>query len=148
MKNGFVTFVLLFIAGCATPQPPADLSAPGWKVQQGQAIWKPEDGKTEITGDVVLSTHPTGGAYVQFSKAMPILSGRISSSGWEFEATPEGKRYSGGGKPPNRIIWLQMLRALEGREISERWTVAHTSDDFISLEDHHTGERLQVHLQK
>lgn len=141
----------LVLAGCAAlPQkalPPLNTSAPGWNVQQGQALWKPAEDKPEIAGDVVVSTHPQAGSYVQFSKTLPILSARLAPEGWEFHAIPEDKRYSGGGKPPRKLVWLQMLRVHEGQEISERWTVARPSDQFIVLEDPFTGERLEVRFQ-
>jgi hypothetical protein len=142
---------ILLFAACASPgggAPPVDLSAPGWTVRQGQALWQPDHDKPEIAGDVVLSTHPSGGSYIQFSKTLPILSARIQPGGrWEFENTSENKRYSGGGTPPKRIVWLQFLRVLEGQEISGRWTVARPSPDFVSLENEFSGERLQVRFQ-
>lgn len=142
---------LLLVNGCSTiahrDLPPLDTSAPGWKISQGQALWKPEEGKPEIAGDVVVSTHPQAGSYVQFSKTLPILSARLAAEGWEFQTIPENKRYSGGGKPPKRIVWLQLLRVLEGRAISDQWIVAHPSDLFIALENPHTGERLEVRFQ-
>lgn len=136
--------------GCQStaPLPPLDLSSPGWRVQQGQAVWKPGEGKPEIAGDLVLSRHPSGDAFVQFSKTLPIVSGRLSPNRWQIEFPPENKRYSGGGNPPRRIVWLQMLRALEGARISERWTVSRPSDKYIALEDFHSGERLEVHFQQ
>lgn len=94
-----------------------------------------------------MSAHPQAGSYVQFSKTFPILSARLAPEGWEFHNIAEDKRYSGGGNPPRRIVWLQMLRVLEGREISDRWTVARPSDRYIALEDPHTGERLEVSFQ-
>ena len=144
---------LVLIAGCASPAggksaPPLDTSAPGWTVRQGQALWQPDDKKPEIVGDVVLSTHPSGMSYIQFSKTLPILSARLYPDGWEFENTPENKRYSGSGKPPNRIAWLQLLSVLDGQETSGRWTVARPSPDYVTLEDEFRGERLQVQIQK
>ena len=143
------TFELVLFAACSSTGPlePLDTSAPGWVVRQGQALWRPEGDKPEIAGDVILATHPSGRSYIQFSKTLPILSGRLSPIGWEFEATAENKHYSGRGAPPKKIAWLQVLRVHEGREISDRWTVAHPSKDFIALENQFTGERLQVQLQ-
>lgn len=144
----------LLSVGCATSSSTAakseriDLSAPGWTIRQGQALWKPGTDKPEIAGELVVASHPTAGSYIQFSKTLPILSGRITSSGWEFENTTENKQYSGGGNPPSRIVWLQLLRAIEGQEISGRWTVARPSKDFVTLEDEHRGERLQIQVQK
>lgn len=157
MKNSrrlslaLVALASSLLVGCAAlPQkklPPLDTSAPGWKVRQGQALWKPAEDKPEIAGDVVISMHPQAGAYVQFSKTLPVLSARLAPEGWEFHTIPEDKHYSGGGAPPRRIVWLQMLRVLEGREISDRWTVAHPSDLYISLEDPFAGERLEIRFQ-
>ena len=77
-----------------------------------------------------------------------MISARLLPGGWEFENAAESKRYSGGGAPPNRIVWLQLLRVLDGADISDRWTVARPSDDFVTLEDVFRGERLRVQLQK
>ena len=93
------------------------------------------------------SSHPQAGSFVQFSKTLPILSARIAPEGWEFEAVPESKRYSGRGKPPRRLVWLQLLRVMEGQEISDRWTVAKPSGEYVLLEDQHSGERLEVRWQ-
>lgn len=142
----------LLLAGCAGgPQPGktvTDLSAPGWEMRQGQAVWKPGGDKPEIVGDVVLATHPTGSANIIFSKTLPIVSGTLSGSGWAIEFAPEGKSYSGRGDPPKRLVWLQIIRALEGGEIPDRWRVIHPSKDFIALDNLETGERLEVHFQK
>jgi hypothetical protein len=141
---------ILWITGCATtpPSKAIDLSAPGWSVRQGQALWQPGNDKPEIAGDVVLSTHPSNGQYIQFSKTLPILSARIFPRGWEFENSAEQKHYSGRGNPPDRIVWLQLLRVLEGQKVDNRWTVAYPSGDFVTLEDQFRGERLRVQLQK
>jgi hypothetical protein len=127
--------------------PPLDTSGPGWTIRQGQALWRPENGKPEIAGDVVLSSHPEAGSFVQFSKTLPIVSARIAPDGWDFEVIPQHKHYSGRGKPPRRIVWLQLLRVLEGQEISDRWTVAKPSADYLLLEDLDSGERLEVRFQ-
>jgi hypothetical protein len=139
---------LLHGPGCASAPPtrPIDLSAPGWTVRQAQAVWQPSSDKPEITGDVVLSTHPSGAAYLQFSKALPIATARHDADSWEIEFPPENKRFSGRGEPPRRFVWLQLLRALDGERISDRWQLSHPSEMFIALEDEHTGERLQVHF--
>lgn len=145
------TAAILLLAACGTTRQsslaPLDISAPGWSVRQGQALWRPAGENPEIAGDVVISSHPSAGSYVQFSKTLPILSGRLGPGGWQFETIPENKRYSGRGQPPRRIVWLQLLRAIEGQEISDRWSVARPSDNYIALEDTHSGERLKVRLQ-
>ena len=152
-----LVFVFLLLAapflftGCATTSQhsiaPIYTSTPGWTTRQAQAVWQPAGKDPEIAGDVVISSHPRSGAYVQFSKTLPILSATLTPTAWEFSAIPENKRYSGRGKPPRRIVWLQLLRALEGRELSDRWLVAKPSDAYIALEDPHTGERLELRFQ-
>ena len=149
-KQIHVCFCLVLL-GCGTLSqrslPPLNTSGPDWKTRQGQALWKRAHTQPEIAGDVVISVHPQTGSFVQFSKTLPILTARIAPEGWEFHTVPENKRYSSGGKPPRRIVWLQLLQALEGREISERWRVAKPSDEYIVLEDPHSGERLEVRFQ-
>ncbi|HEX7861655.1 MAG TPA: hypothetical protein VF773_15065 [Verrucomicrobiae bacterium] len=139
---------VLFCTGCVSnrPLPPFDTSAPGWSVRQGQALWRPDEDKPEIVGDVVLSTHPDAGTFVQFSKTVPILSARLAPSAWEFNAIAQQKVYSGRGSPPDRIAWLQALLVLEGAEAASRWTVARPSDKYLLLENSHTGERLELRL--
>lgn len=145
-------YLAIFIlwAGCATrgPMPPLDLNGPGWQLRQGQAVWKKETGKPEIAGDVVIATNPNGNSYVQFSKTLPLLSARRAPQGWQFDVPPENKHYSGSGEGPKRIVWLQLLSALEGREPRGYWKLIHPSDDFLALENDETGERLEVHFQK
>ena len=138
--------LLLWGPGCQTTAPlaPVDLSGPGWETRQGQAIWRSGHEQPEIAGDVVIATHPTGSAYFLFSKTLPIVSGRIGPRQWAFEIPGEDRRYSGRGRPPKRLVWLQLLRALEGGEVPDRWRLIHPSDRFIALENDHTGERVEV----
>jgi hypothetical protein len=142
---------LLLLAACATPGPiaPVDLSAPGWEMRQGQAVWKPDAEKPEIAGDLVLSIHSSGAAFLQFSKTLPIVSARLQPGAtWEVEFAPENKRYSGRGHPPARIVWLQLLRVMEGERIPERWKLSHPSGEYVALENPESGERLEAHFQK
>ena len=72
--------LLLLCAGCATPPlPPADFSAPGWRVQQGQAVWKPSSSRPELAGDLLLATNVNGNFFVQFSKMpFPLATAQVS----------------------------------------------------------------------
>lgn len=150
LKFNFVSALALLLAACAgtAPLPPLDLSAPGWQVRQAQAVWKPGAEKPEIAGDLVLSSHPSGGTYLQFSKTLPLVSARLTGTAWEVEFPPEQKRYSGRGNPPKRIVWLQLIRALDGGRISDRWRVVRPSTQFMALQNDESGERLEVHFQQ
>jgi hypothetical protein len=149
--NSFLALLLALLAfglGCATPAPfgQVDLSLPGWKTRNGQALWRPGRDKPEIVGDLVVARHEDGRAYLQFSKALPIVSARVSAQGWEAEFPPQNKRYAARGKPPRRIVWLQLLNALRGEPVSPNWSVNSTGPDQLILEDSNTGERLDVHF--
>ena len=65
-----IALVLLLGVSCrtASPLPPADFSAPGWRVQQGQAVWKPTKTKPELAGELILATRTNGDFLVQFTK--------------------------------------------------------------------------------
>jgi len=144
-----VSLFLMFLLGCVTsgPMAPLDMSAPGWQVRQGQAIWKPDSKKPEITGDIVLAANPSGNSYLQFSKTMPIVSAQTTPDRWSVEFPPENKHYSGGGTGPARLVWVQLLRVIEGRELKGDWRLIYPSKEFIALEDDESGERLEVHFQ-
>jgi len=124
-----------------------DLKSPGWHVRQGQALWKPDAKKPEIVGDFLLATNPDGNSFVQFSKTFPIVTAQTNPRGWSAEFPPENKHYAGRGMGPKRIVWLQLLRALEGSAPTGYWRVAHPSKEFIVLENEERGERLEVHFQ-
>ena len=139
----------LGLLGCASGPPlaPVDLTAPGWRMREGQAIWKPGADAPELVGDIVLATYSTG-SYVRFSKTLPIVNARWEGDRWEAEFPPQNKRYSGGGNPPKRIAWFNLLKGMEGRELPEDWIFSEGADGSALLVNHKTGERLEVHFSK
>ena len=61
--------VFAFSCGCQTEtQSLFTASGPGWHVQQGQALWRPERGLPEFGGDLVLACDAEGRALIQFDK--------------------------------------------------------------------------------
>lgn len=144
-----LSICLLILAGCVSSRKfsPVDFNSPGWTVKQGQAIWKPEINKPEIAGDVVLATNPDGNAFVQFSKSFPLVTARLEPPYWTVEFATQQKRYSGKGKGPERIVWLQLLHLIESAAPGKHWQVEHPSSDSIALENRERGERLQVYFQ-
>jgi hypothetical protein len=137
---------LLFCCGCSTlpPLPAADLNEPGWQVRQGQAVWKPRPDAPEIAGDLLLATHPDGREFVQFTKTIPIATAQRSRDGWEVSFGPGGKRYSGRGNPPPRIVWFELADALNDRTISVRWSAQKPEANHLLLSA--KGESLEVFL--
>lgn len=143
----FLMAAASLILGCRAPAPfgQVDLSVPSWKGRTGQALWRPGREKPEIVGDLIVAKNDDGRAYAQFSKALPIATARLSPGGWEADFPPQDKHYSAPGRPPKRIVWLQLLRVLNGQTASANWITQEKSDEFV-LEDPTTGERLEVHF--
>lgn len=111
--------------GCATGPPlaPANLKQPGWTVREGQAVWHLPHGQPEIAGDVLVATRPNGRSFVQFSKGpLPVIEAQAAPGRWQVEVPSQNKRYSGGGSPPKRLLWLYLARALEGKKLPRHWT--------------------------
>jgi len=146
-KQTTLLLALLFVAGCQTPVfPPVDLSAPGWNTRTGQAIWTPDRSKPEIVGDLLLSSDQNGNAYLEFSKAFPIVHARLMPNAWQIEFPPQNKRYAAPGLPPARISWLQLLRAWTGGEVEKSWNISERTETTITFSNATTGETIEAHF--
>lgn len=151
-------FCLIVLTGCvsAPPLPKANLSEPGWTVQQGQAVWHraPTRGKSgasagpaEIAGDLVLATRTDGSAFLQFSKALPMVIAQTTPTAWQIESPIQNIRYARHGKPPRRIIWFQLIDALTGKPLAKGWHWQN-SDTNWHLENSSSGESLEGYLSQ
>jgi hypothetical protein len=135
----------LFATGCRTakPLPQFNLSEPGWKVRNGQAVWHVPQGKTEVAGDLVVATNPQGDTFVQFSKSpFPLVIARATPKQWHVEFPPQNKNYSGRGKPPLRLIWLWLPRILSGEPPPKNWKW-HSDESGFRLENPSNDESVQ-----
>ena len=137
----------LILVGCASlskPLPPVNLQERGWKVRQGQAVWKlPTKGNHDIAGDVLVATGPNDKSFVQFSKTpFPLLIGQTSERHWQVELPPQNKHYAGPGLPPKRLMWLYLPRALEGKPLPPHWRWTESATDW-RLENQKTGEAIE-----
>src|SRR5258708_1970399 len=105
--------VLGFGASCRTPPlPPADFSAPGWRVLQGQAIWNPAKNKAELAGELLLATNANGNSFVQFGKTpFPLATAQVAGSRWQIEFGSGDYECAGNGQPPPRFVWFQLPSA-------------------------------------
>lgn len=136
----------MLCAGCRTaqPLPPADFSAPGWRVQQGQAVWKPSASRPELTGDLLLATNVNGNFFIQFSKMpFPLATAQVSGGQWQIEFGADQYSWHGNGPPPNRFGWLQLPRALLGTSIGSNWKFTRVETNSWRLENPRTGETLE-----
>ena len=133
----FVCFALWLIlgAGCRTANllPPADFSAPGWRVQQGQAVWKPSSNRPELAGDLLLATNANGNFFVQFSKMpFPLATAQISGDQWQIEFGADKFSWHGRGTPPDRFAWFQLPRALLGANAGGNWRFEPRRNQFVA----------------
>jgi hypothetical protein len=139
--------VMLLLAGCSTmPLPPADLSEPGWTVQQGQAVWRQKKESPEIAGELLLATNHNGRTFLQFTKTpFPFVIAQTTSESWQLEIPTQDKKYSHRGNPPKRVIWFHLAPALNGIALEKPWLFEKKAENW-RLENTKTGEMIEGFL--
>jgi len=147
LRGAFLSLLIAVLAaGCRTapPLPPADFSAPGWRVQQGQAIWKPSSSRPELAGDLLLATNANGNFFVQFSKIpFPLVTAQTSGDQWQIEFGADRFSWHGRGSPPDRFAWFQLPRELLGPNLKGTWHFQNPMTNSWRLENPRTGETLE-----
>jgi hypothetical protein len=136
----------LVLSGCRglPALPPTDLSAPGWRVQQGQAVWKPTRNKLELAGELLLATNANKSFLVQFTKTpFPLATAQVSGESWQIEFGSGEYSRRGHGQPPARFVWFQLPRAMAGAELSRDWKFKQRENNSWRLENLRTGESLE-----
>lgn len=146
----FATFAGGALIGCATsrPVPAPDLSTPGWKIRQGQAIWHPPSGKQEIAGELVLALRDNDETMVQFMKTpFPLVNSWSVSGAWHVEFVPEHRRFNGSGERPSRFIWPSLANCLvQHQPPPPGWEMDWDNAGHWRLENRRTGESLEGYL--
>ena len=147
LRGVFLCVLIAVLAtGCRTapPLPPADFSAPGWRVQQGQAVWKPSSSRPELAGDLLLATNANGNFFIQFSKIpFPLVTALISGDQWQIEFGADRFSWHGHGVPPDRFAWFQLPPALLGGTLNGNWHFENVMTNSWRLENSNTGETLE-----
>jgi hypothetical protein len=150
-------FLLLFILvlspltqiGCRTigPLPAVDINQPGWTVRQGQAVWKSKAAAPEIAGELVLATKPDGSSFLQFTKTpLPFVVAQTTGNSWQIQFVPQNRTFSAPGKPPARLLWLQLPRCLLGQCDEKRFEFTTMKSGNRLLRDRKTGESIEFYL--
>jgi hypothetical protein len=137
---------LMLCVSCRTARlpPPADFSSPGWRVQQGQAVWKPSKSRPELAGDLLLATNVNCNYVVQFSKTpFTLAAAQVADGAWQIEFGGGRYSWSGRGAPPARFVWFQLPRALAASEPGRPWIFTRRADGSWRLENMRTGEILE-----
>jgi hypothetical protein len=138
--------IILFLIACAChtppPLPPVDVKQPGWRLLQGQAVWSLPRHSAEIAGDILVASGPDGRDYVEFSKTpFPMVIAQANHNQWEVDFPLQNKHYAGPGEPPQRLIWLYLLRILAGQSAPQGWAWSQDASGW-KLQNQNTGESI------
>jgi hypothetical protein len=146
----FGVWCLVFgvFTGCQTqPLPPVNLSEAGWRLREGQAVWRPKKELPEIAGELRVAANQNGSSWLQFSKEpFPIVIAQLSPRQWQVQFVPQNKSYSFRGKPSAKISWFQLLKSLAGEKVESPWRFQKTGAENWRLENAKSGESLEGFL--
>ena len=139
---------LLFLCGCQTSRQSLFAAAgPGWRVQQGQTLWRPQRGSPEFGGDFVLASDDAGRWLIQFDKTpMTILFAQTTSNYWLIRFPQRQMGFSGRGPGPTRFGWLYLPAALAGKPLPMPLHFENKAGGGWRLENSRTGESLEGFL--
>jgi len=140
----------LISTGCRTPGDDAlfNLSGPGWRVQQGQALWRPGRPYPELGGEVMVATHEDGRCVMQFLKTpIPMVLAQNSSTNWLIQFPPRRMSFAGRNPPPTHFAWLYLHAALAGESLPDVLHFVRKADGGWKLENVKTGESLEGYLE-
>lgn len=137
-----------FLCGCQTgPKNLFTASGPEWKIQTGQALWRPGKKLPEIGGDLVLARDQDRRCLVEFDKTpISIVSAQMTSNRWLVQFPRQQRSFGGHGRGPTRLIWLYLPPALDGAKLPDTFHFQRKPDGGWRLENTGTGESLEGFL--
>ena len=140
--------VLVLACGCqTTTQSLFTASGPGWRVQQGQALWRPERGLPEFGGDLVLVSDADGRSLIQFDKTpLSMVFAQTTPDRWLIRFPQRQMSFSGHGPGPTRFAWLYLPAALDGKPLPSPFRFERRPQGGWRLENTRTGETLEGFL--
>ena len=145
----FVRFLVLALAvllcGCRTvkPLPPDDLSAPGWKVRQGQAVWKTRE--SEFAGELILATRVDESSLQFIKTPLPIMSAQTKGREWTIRFFADNRTVIGQGTPPDEVLWLHLPSAVRGASLPKPLQFKTEASNW-ELGNAETGESISGFL--
>jgi hypothetical protein len=145
--SAFLTLCLL-TSGCRTASEPLfTTSGPGWKVQEGQALWRPGRRYPELGGDLVMASSADGRCVIQFSKTpLSLVVAQTTPTAWLIQFPPRRMGFSARGKPPVRFAWLYLHAALAGEPLPKPLRFEPRPDGRWRLENPRSGETMEGFL--
>lgn len=150
MKTLWPALLIIFSLGCVPVRKPGplDLSQPGWRTWQAEAVWRPSQNAPELTGELLIAKRGSSETFVSFSKTLPILTAQTMTNGWFLNAIPEKKEFGAPGKPPARIVWFQIVAAIEKCAVSKPWKSEAGSNGSLVIQNEKSGERLEIFFER
>ena len=143
--------LFLPLIGCATiaQLPEVDLSAPGWQVWTGQALWKADADRAPIAGDILLARHFNGDLLISFAKPpVSIFTAQTSANLWHIDFMYQQRVHSGRGKPPSRFVWFQVPALLKDSSEPKGWQILAAGGGVWELQNPATGESIRLVLDQ
>jgi len=123
-------------------------SGPGWRVQQGQALWRPGRHYPELGGELVVASHPDGRCAMQFLKTpLPMVLAQTSATNWLIQFPPRRMSFAGKNNPPPRFLWLYLHAALAGESLPNLVHFSRKPDGGWKLENVKSGETVEGYLE-
>lgn len=143
-----VLVIFTFAAGCQTgTRSLFTATGAGWRVQQGQALWRPRHGLPELAGDLVAASHPDGRCLIEFVKTpLPLVSVQTTPTQWLIQFPPRRLAFSGKHRAPARFAWLYLHAALAGEPLPAALRFERRAGGSWRLENRRTGETLDGFL--
>jgi hypothetical protein len=141
--------VPMLAAGCRTASevPLFTATGPGWRVQEGQALWRPRRGYPEIGGDVVLARHEDGRCLIEFAKTpMTLVMVQTTGTNWLIQFPPARMSFRGHRQPPTYFGWLYLHAALCGEPLAAPFRFEREAAGGWRLENPRSGETLRGFL--
>jgi hypothetical protein len=141
--------IMPVMSGCHTvPRlPPVNLSEDGWKIHQGQAVWRSKKDAPELAGELLVAVNPDGRSFVQFTKTpLPFFVAQTTSNSWQFEVVPQHKIYSYRGPPPASLLWPNLPASITGMPAPKKWELERLADGHFRFQNPSTGESLEGYL--
>lgn len=143
-----VTLVVL-TTGCRTSGEAARISnsGPGWRVLNGQAVWRPGFNRPELSGDLLVARHENGSYIFDFEKTpLPMTMGHTTSTNWLIQFPARRFSFGGKGQPPVRFAWLYLGAALDSKPLPKPFHFERKPDGGWLLQNTHSGESIEGFL--
>jgi hypothetical protein len=140
--------VLVLSTGCRIANKSLfTVSGPGWRVHEGQALWRPWRGLPELGGDLVVADHEDGRCVIEFAKTpLPMVSAQTSRTNWLIQFPLRQIGFTGRRRPPARFAWLYLHAALCGEPLPAQLRFERKPDGGWRLENTRSGEALEGFL--